>query len=73
LKSLLVVTSPYHSRRALWVFRRILSGEGVAVGIEPVATGDQSPVPERWWLSRQGWNSVAPEYVKFPYYFFILP
>ena len=73
LKSLLVVTSPYHSRRALWVFRRILSEDGVAVGIEPVATGDQSPVPERWWLSRQGWNSVAAEYVKFPYYFFTLP
>ena len=37
LKSLLVVTSAYHSRRALWTFRQVFSDSGIAVDVEPVA------------------------------------
>lgn len=68
IRSLLVVTSPYHARRALWVFRRVLAAHGVSVGVDPVSPGDQSPAPGVWWLSRLGWQSVAAEYPKFLYY-----
>ena len=68
VKRILVVTSPYHSRRALWVFRRVLEPLGVQVGIESPLPGEQSPLPGRWWLSRLGWHSVAIEYVKLVYY-----
>jgi uncharacterized SAM-binding protein YcdF (DUF218 family) len=68
LHSLLIVTSPYHARRALWVFKRVLDADGVAVGVDPVQPGDQSPAPREWWLSRRGWQSVAGEYPKFIYY-----
>jgi uncharacterized SAM-binding protein YcdF (DUF218 family) len=68
LDSLLIVTSPYHSRRALWVFNRVLAADGVAVGVDPVPPGDQSPPPTVWWLSRRGWTNVAGEYPKFLYY-----
>ena len=68
IRNILVVTSPYHSRRALWVFRRVLEPAGVKVGIESPAPGELSPQPGRWWLSRTGWHSVALEYVKLVYY-----
>ena len=68
IRTILVVTSPYHSRRALWVFRRILNPAGVEVGIESPAPGELSPQPGRWWLTRTGWHSVALEYVKLVYY-----
>ena len=68
LHSLLIVTSPYHARRALWVFNRVLATDGLSVGVDPVPPGDQSPSPGTWWLSRSGWQSVAAEYPKFLYY-----
>ena len=68
IRNVLVVTSPYHSRRALWVFRRVLGPAGVDVGIDSPLPGEQSPRPREWWLSRIGWHSVALEYVKLVYY-----
>lgn len=68
IRNILVVTSPYHSRRALWIFRRVLEPAGVEVGIDSPPPGEQSPRPDRWWLSRTGWHSVALEYVKLAYY-----
>ena len=67
-RSLAVVTSGYHSRRALWTFRRALAGTNVTVGVEPAAPGGQTPAPSLWWLSAGGWESVAGEYVKLLYY-----
>jgi len=66
--SVLVVTSAYHSRRALWTMRRVFGGTSVRVGVAPVATGAQTPTPLTWWLSARGWRSVAPEYPKLVYY-----
>lgn len=68
IRSLVIVTSPYHARRALWTFDRVLAADGIAVGIDPVSPGDQSPRPGFWWLSGLGWQSVAAEYPKWVYY-----
>jgi len=68
LHSLLVVTSPYHSRRALWTLRRVFRGSDVTVGLDPVEAGQQSPAPAAWWLDRRGWQTVATEYPKLVYY-----
>ena len=68
LKSLLVVTSAYHSRRALWTFRQVFSDSGIAVAVEPVATGQQTPQPISWWFKPSGWKTVATEYPKLVYY-----
>lgn len=67
-RRLLVVTSPYHTRRALWTFGRVLATTGVEVGINAPPAGEQSPAPHAWWLSRRGWNAVAAEYPKMVYY-----
>lgn len=68
LRSVVVVTSAYHARRARWTFRQALRGRGVAVEVEGVAPGEQSPAPATWWLRRLGWQMVAGEYVKLIYY-----
>jgi uncharacterized SAM-binding protein YcdF (DUF218 family) len=63
-----VVTSAYHSRRALWTLRRVFEGSGVEVGLVAVEPGEQSPRPGTWWLYPLGWKMVPGEYVKFLYY-----
>ena len=59
ISSLLIVTSPYHSRRALWVLRRVLEPRWRARRHRPAATRRAKPAPGVWWLSSSGWHSVA--------------
>ena len=68
LRSIQVVTSAYQSRRALWTLRRVFRGSGVAIGMDPVAPGEQSPRAATWWLHPLGWQMVPGEYAKMVYY-----
>ena len=68
LHRLLIVTSGYHSRRALWSIRRACEGSGIEVGIDSAPPGWQTPSPWIWWSKRKGWKLVAGEYVKMIYY-----
>jgi uncharacterized SAM-binding protein YcdF (DUF218 family) len=68
LKRLLVVTSAYHSRRALWSLRRACSASQIQIGIDGPPPGWQTPAPGFWWLSKWGWTVVAGEYGKMIYY-----
>jgi uncharacterized SAM-binding protein YcdF (DUF218 family) len=67
LRSLLVVTSAYHTRRVRWTVHHVFKNPGLVVGIEP-STPTFSPWS--WWLHRSGWPMVAGEYVKMVYYWF---
>lgn len=64
IQSILIVTSAYHSRRALSTFRKVFSGSGIRLGVKPAATGIQTPNPFFWWLQLRGWKVVAGEYLK---------
>lgn len=68
LRRLLVVTSAYHSRRALWSMRHACEGSGIEIGIDSPAPGWQTPSPSTWWWHRWGWKVVAGEYGKIVYY-----
>lgn len=68
LHSILIVTSAYHSRRALWVFSRVFRDTGIRIGLISARPGMESPPPATWWLSVRGWKSVPTEYVKMIYY-----
>lgn len=68
LRSILIVTSAYQSRRVLWTMRRAFRGSDVEVGLDAVEPGDQSPLPATWWWYRLGWKMVPGEYVKIVYY-----
>jgi uncharacterized SAM-binding protein YcdF (DUF218 family) len=70
LRALLVVTSAYHTRRAMWTLRRVFAGGAIEIGVVPVAPGAQTPAPALWWLHARGWQFVAGEYVKLVYYHF---
>lgn len=68
LTTIIIVTSPYHTRRSLLVFERILAGRGVEFGIEHTGTAGGDPHLANWWLSSSGWSSVGPEYLKLAAY-----
>jgi uncharacterized SAM-binding protein YcdF (DUF218 family) len=68
LERLLIVTSAYHSRRALWSMRRACKGTGIEIGVDGPAPGWQTPSAWTWWLHRWGWKVVAGEYAKMIYY-----
>ena len=70
LKSILLVTSAYHTRRTLWTFEKTMQYNDVPIeiGIESPPTGQQTPPPFYWWLTASGWSVVAGEYVKIAYY-----
>jgi uncharacterized SAM-binding protein YcdF (DUF218 family) len=67
-KTVLIVTSAYHTRRSLWTFEKVLENENVQIGIVSPPTGEQTPSPFVWWLTVKGWSLVAGEYVKILYY-----
>ena len=69
VRSFLVVTSPYHTRRVGWALGRVFSEEGsIVIGIDAPPPGRQSPLPMTWWLRPHGWRFVALEYPKLLYY-----
>ena len=61
-RRIIVVTSPYHLRRAGFAFRRELNGTGVDV--EMHGTRYQSANPDRWWTSREDMRWVLDEGAK---------
>jgi uncharacterized SAM-binding protein YcdF (DUF218 family) len=69
-RSVLIVTSDFHSRRALWTFERAAAEHGadLTVGLMRSPSGPRYPDRYTWWLTPRGWRSVAAEYLKFGYY-----
>ena len=59
IRRLMVVTSPYHSRRALNVFRHVFTGMAVEVGVLP-ASASSVANPSRWW-----WHGYDRAYVPY--------
>jgi uncharacterized SAM-binding protein YcdF (DUF218 family) len=64
IHSVVVVTSGYHSRRALFTFRKVFGGSETEIGMDPVAAGIDTPSPATWWLKSFGWQMVPEEYGK---------
>lgn len=68
LKSVVIVTSAYHSRRALWTFDRILSDKNIDIGVSFAPPGGATPKTWSWWMGFRGWQMVAGEYIKLAVY-----
>ena len=67
IRRLVVVTSPYHTRRSLATFRTVLAGAGTRVGIEPAT--DSSPAqPSSWWRAPYDRWYVRYEWMAIVYY-----
>lgn len=67
IKSVIVVTDPFHSRRARWVYQQVF-GDSIDVIMAPVPF-DQAGIPDRWWLDGAMAVMVFKEYVKSAYYY----
>lgn len=64
--SAIVVSSPYHMRRAAWLFDRAFKDDNITLLYSPV---DNSWFkPEKWWTNWMGIHMVMNEYAKFVYY-----
>lgn len=66
IHSVLVVSDPYHMRRARWTYRQVL-GKEITVKMAPVPF-DLSPYRHRWWAERESRKMVKEEYLKLVYY-----
>ena len=64
IRSVVVVTSPYHQRRAFWTARKTL--RGVEVLNRPADPAGWKP--DGWWKTRWGRRIVLGEYGRIAYY-----
>lgn len=62
-KSVVVVTSPYHTRRSLFAFQRELRGTGIDVQVRGTRYDDIDP--DRWWKRRHDFRFVSWELQKY--------
>jgi uncharacterized SAM-binding protein YcdF (DUF218 family) len=70
LRSLLLITSPYHTRRTLWTFEKVVSKSysPLEIGIKFHLNEERIPYSFKWWLTAKGWKTIGAEYVKLVYY-----
>ena len=61
-KSIIVVTSPYHTRRSLFAFERELKGTGITVQVRGSRYDDVDP--DQWWKRRGDFRFVTWELQK---------
>jgi uncharacterized SAM-binding protein YcdF (DUF218 family) len=64
IRTLAVVTSPYHQRRAAWTAKRALPG--IEIVSRPADPSFWRPAD--WWKTRPGRRIVVGEYAKLAYY-----
>lgn len=65
-KSIIVITSPQHTRRSWLTYRKVF--DGTDVGILMLASKYSGFKPDSWWKERQYIRDVIMEYQKLIYY-----
>jgi uncharacterized SAM-binding protein YcdF (DUF218 family) len=63
---LLVVTNGYHTRRARWIFSRVLGGEAQRLTL--ISTPTEEFQPDAWWQDEKGFSIILGEYLKLGFY-----
>ena len=66
IRSVIVVSDPFHMRRARWTTGQVL-GEGVEILMAPVPF-DKTPYNQQWWVDETSQRYVKEEYIKSIYY-----
>ena len=64
-RKLIVVTSPYHVRRARLAIAQALAGRGVELA---VCATPYEPFPDEWWRSQDAAREVVLEWAKLTYF-----
>jgi uncharacterized SAM-binding protein YcdF (DUF218 family) len=68
VRSVIVVSDPFHMRRARWTYRKVL-GDRIEVQMAPVPF-ELTPYRRMWWKDWQSRQNVREEYTKLVYYLF---
>lgn len=66
-RRVIIVTSAFHTRRASWIFRRVLQSEPTQLAMAPVE--DPKYSASNWWTKEDGQVACNDEYVKLFWYF----
>jgi len=69
-KSILLVTSKWHSKRAYLTFKSVLNKKGNGITITIIPSSYDNFDPELWWKKEEDAESVFREYVRLIYYIF---
>jgi uncharacterized SAM-binding protein YcdF (DUF218 family) len=64
--SLIIVTDPYHTRRARMAFQDVFRGTSITVTVQPVNKSWYKP--DSWWKSQDGLRETWTEYLKLALY-----
>jgi len=62
VKKVALLTSWYHSSRALWTFQRIFEGSGITLSVVTAPTSGFTA--GNWWTSEVGMITIFSEYIK---------
>lgn len=65
-RSLIVVTSPSHTRRARLILREVFDGTGITIIVRPVL--GHWYTPETWWKDPDARREIGSEYLKLALY-----
>ena len=68
VRSIIVVTDPFHMRRTRWIYRKVF-GNQIQLQMAPVPF-NLTPYQHTWWKDRESQKYVRDEYSKFIYYLF---
>jgi uncharacterized SAM-binding protein YcdF (DUF218 family) len=69
VKSLILVTSSFHTRRSHWVYERAIKNLDMDITLRVQPAYDPKVPYPGWWKIRSGKKKVFDEYIKFIYYF----
>jgi uncharacterized SAM-binding protein YcdF (DUF218 family) len=65
-RRIIVVTNDFHTRRARWIFQRVLGGRAGQIVVVSAASDEFQP--GAWWQSEIGFATVGGEYLKLAFY-----
>jgi uncharacterized SAM-binding protein YcdF (DUF218 family) len=68
VRSVIVVSDPFHMRRARWTYRKVL-GDQIQIQMAPVPF-NLTPYQHSWWKDQESRIYVRDEYSKLIYYLF---
>jgi len=65
-RRLILVTSEFGTRRARWIFRKVLEGLGAEIQVAPAPYGTFNA--SNWWMDEDGLIYFVNEYLKLGFY-----
>jgi uncharacterized SAM-binding protein YcdF (DUF218 family) len=70
LKHIIIVTDAFHTRRALYAFKKIFRLQGLNIKLESAAAYNNVYFENNWWKTEKGLRAYIIEPIKFFFYVF---